>query len=124
MRRLFVAFAPLLLLFTGCFTNTLPPETDGTKGRATLKIALDSWMNGGKMEDLKSGSPPITVYDPDWDAGNKLVKYDIDPTDGRAGVDLLLKVTLSVAKGDGPAKDKKVNFSVAIGSQTVVVRKE
>ena len=51
------------------------------------------------------------------------MKYAIDPPTAQ-GVDLLLKVTLTLNRKDGTTQDKKVNFSVAIGSKTVVLRKE
>ena len=73
---------------------------------------------------MKNGKPAIVAYDPDWEAGHKLTKYEIDSTDRRIGVDLLLSVTLSLQRTDGKSQDKTVNFSVAIGSQTVVLRKE
>jgi hypothetical protein len=120
MRRFSLAIAPLILILAGC-GNSLPPETDPAKGRELLKITLDAWVKGVKAEDLKSGSPAIAAFDPDWAAGYQLVKYDIAPTDGRVGVDLLVKVTLTLTK-DGKTMDRTVNFCIAIGSQNVVIR--
>jgi hypothetical protein len=114
---------PALALLTGC-SDPLPPQTDATKGREAIKIVLDTWVQGGKPEDLKKASPPIVAYDPDWEAGHKLTKYEIDPADKRMGVDLLLKVKLSLSRADGKAQDKTVNFTVAIGSETVVLRQQ
>ncbi len=125
MPRILISFAFVSLLLPGCRSGDgLPPETDPATGREALKTALDTWVNGGTMDDLKNGNPPIVAYDPDWEEGAKLVKYVIDPTNARAGVDLLLKVTLTLARPNGKTQDKAVNFSVAIGSQTVVLRKQ
>src|SRR5205814_618035 len=126
MRRITLLFPPwLLVLLAGCNTaGGLPPETDATRGRELLALVLDTWVRGGTVHDLKNGSPPITAYDPDWEAGARLVKYTIDPADGRAGVDLLLTVTLTLTQPDGKTREKTVNFSVAIGSQNAVLRKQ
>jgi len=118
-RTIFLGLA--LALFTGCGTP-LPPETDPAAGRNVLKTVLDTWARGGTPADLKAGQSPVVAYDPDWEEGYKLVKYEIAPTDRRAGVDLLVSVKLTVAKGSDKPREKTVNFTVAIGSQTVVIR--
>ncbi len=122
MSRALAPIAFLSLFLVGCSGGTLPPETDATQGRAVFAKVMDTWIAGGKPEQLKSDpQQPIIVADPDWSAGKKLTKYDVDPADDRAGVDLLLKVTLTF---DGGQK-KTVNFAVALGtSATVVTRKE
>jgi len=110
-----------LALLTGCGTS-LPPETDPAAGRDVLKTVLDTWAKGGTAADLKAGAPPVVAYDPDWEEGYKLVRYEIAPTDRRAGVDLLVAVKLTLTKGAGKPREKTVNFTVAIGAQTVVIR--
>jgi hypothetical protein len=122
MRRFAVGLAPLLLVLTSCMHNSLPEEADATRGRELAKLVLDTWAKGGTFADLKSGSPSIVAYDPDWADGAKLVKYDIGSTDGRVGVDLLLPVTLTLTRADGKSQEKRVNFIVAIGSQIAVLR--
>jgi hypothetical protein len=123
-RTLFVSLAPAVLVAAGCSSSSLPAETDPAKGREVLNRVLDSWVEGKPPEDLKSANPPIIASDPDWKAGAKLTKYEVDPTDGRMGVDLLLKVKLTMTGSDGKPRQKQVNYTVAIGSQTVVLRKE
>jgi hypothetical protein len=108
---------PLLLAVIGC-ERPLPQETDPAKGRETLKAALDTWVKGGAPADLK----PVVVSDPDWADGHKLTRYEIDPDDGRAGVDLLLKVKLTLQKKDGKTQEKQVNYVVGTNKQTVVLR--
>jgi hypothetical protein len=124
MRRLFACLAPACLVLAGCPGNSLPPETDSDKGREVLKTVLDAWVQGRSMDDLKAGSAPVVAYDPDWEAGRRLTGYEISPTDRRAGVDLLLSVTLALERKDGRVERKSVNFCVAIGSRTVVTRKQ
>jgi hypothetical protein len=112
-----------LALLTGCGPS-LPPETNPAKGRDVLKSVLDGWAQGKSMNDLKAGRPSVVAYDPDWEAGHRLKKYAIDPKDSRSGVDLLVSVTLSLERPDGRPTEKTVNFCVAMGSQTVVTRKQ
>jgi hypothetical protein len=119
LRRLPLGLA--LVLLTGC-SNSLPPEADPTTARAALKTVLDTWAKGGKAADLRAGNAPIIANDPDWEAGAKLIKYELDPTDNRIGVDLLVSVKLTLSKGDEKPREKTVNFSIAIGAQTVVLR--
>ena len=121
MRRYTLSFAPLFLILVGCGGNSLPSETEPTQGRMLLTTTLDAWVKGGKAEDLKSASPAIIAFDPDWAADYKLVKYDLAVENGRAGIDLLVKVTLTLQK-DGKTSDKTVNFSIATGAQNVVLR--
>jgi hypothetical protein len=123
MRSALPTFAIALFGLAGC-GSPLPPETDSARGREALKTVLDTWANGGTPDDLKKGSPAIVAYDPDWEAGLKLRKYEIDPADQRMGVDLLVKVTLSLDRPGGKTADKTVNFTVAIGQQTVVLRQQ
>ena len=121
MRRLALSVFPLLAAaVAGCSPtpNVLPAETPPEQGRQALKTALDVWQKGGKPADAR----PIVVADPDWEEGAKLTSYDVEPTNGRAGVDLLLKVKLSIQKKDGGGQTKTVNFVVGIGAQTVVLR--
>jgi hypothetical protein len=122
MHRFSFVLVPALLALSGCKDNSLPPETDTAKGREVLQTVLDAWVKGSTLDDFKKGSSSIVAYDPDWEAGAKLTKYEISPDDRRVGVDLLLSVKLTLSKGDGPPREKTVNFSVGIGSQTVVLR--
>jgi hypothetical protein len=124
MRWLSALVGTVLVTVLGCQGNTLPPETDPAQGRSALTTVLDIWVKGGAMADLQNASPPIVAYDPDWEAGHKLVKYEIAPTDRRSGVDLLVSVKLTLARKDGKSQEKTVNFSIAVGEKTVVTRKQ
>ncbi len=123
MRSILLVPAIVCIAFVGC-DSSLPPQTDSAKGREVMKRVLDTWKQGGTVEELKSGSPSVTARDPDWSAGSKLTSYEIADEDGRAGVDLVLTVKLSLTRSDGRTQEKKVNYTVGIGSSTVVVRNE
>lgn len=120
MRRTAVVLFPVFVLaLAGCGGNVLPAETDPAKGREILTSTLDAWVAGKSPDDLK----PMAVSDPDWKEGHKLTKFVIDPKDGRAGVDLLLKVKLTLQRKDGKTDEKTVNYVVGVNAtQTVVLR--
>lgn len=120
MRRIAVALVPFLVLaLAGCGGNVLPAETDPAKGREILTSTLNAWVDGKTPDSLK----PLVVNDPDWKEGYKLLKFAIDPKDERAGVDLLLKVKLTLQRKEGATTERTVNFVVAVNAtQTVVLR--
>ncbi len=122
MHKPVVVIAIFLPALAGCHGNRLPPETDPAQGREVLKAVLDAWAQGSSAADLKHARPAIVAYDPDWETGYKLASYQIAPADRRIGVDLLLTVTLSLTRGEAKPMTKTVNFSIAIGSQTAVLR--
>jgi len=123
MRRVIPTIAIAVLALCGC-DRPLPPETDPSAGRAALKTVLDTWAGGGSLEDLKTARPAIVAYDPDWEAGQRLRTYEIDSADRRMGVDLLVRVRLSLGGPGAKTRDKQVNFTVAIGKETVVLRQQ
>jgi hypothetical protein len=124
MRTLIFLGALLLVGLAGCTSNSLPPETNPAEGREALKRVLDTWVQGGKPDDLRNARQPIVTTDPDWETGHKLTKYEIDPAESRAGVDLVLTATLHLRRADGKPQEKKVPYTVAVGAQTVVLRKQ
>ncbi len=125
MRRttLRAALALALAAALGCGGGgtPLPPETDAAKGREALKTALEAWKRGGTTDELK---PTMTVSDPDWAAGRKLVSYEIAPEDARKGVDLLLSVKLTLDRGEGKPQTRTVRYIVAGADAKIVLRDE
>lgn len=45
--------------------------------RQALRAALDAWQAGKKPDELRQGSPPITVNDYDWATGRALAGYEL-----------------------------------------------
>jgi hypothetical protein len=102
----------------------MPPATDPTAGRELLRTVLETWKRGGTVAELTAATPPVHARDPDWEAGHRLAAYEIAPGDGRAGVDLVLTVKLTLARADGKTQEKKVGYVVGTGAATVVMRNE
>src|SRR5262245_12748988 len=100
MRRLILGLWPAFLVLAGC-GDSLPPQTDPIKGREVLTSTLTKWSAGKSMNDVRGESPPVVVYDPDWEAGQKLILFELDRADGRSGVDLLVSVKLTLEGKSG-----------------------
>ena len=124
MRSIWMTLFVGCVAFTGCGGgSSLPAETDVSKGREAMKTAMENWKQGGTVEELKKATS-ILARDPDWKAGLKLTKYEIGKENDRSGVDLVLSVKLTMAKAEGQTVEKKVKYTVGIGSSTVVFRNE
>ncbi len=112
--------APLLaVLPLGC--GGLKP-TDPDLARATLATTLDAWRDGRTIDDVTGGSPPITVADPAWKAGFKLVRYQVAETTRAAGFDLKIPVELWLEDSKGKTKQEKVKYTVSVEPSRTVIR--
>jgi hypothetical protein len=120
MRCLRLLLPFLIASLAGCGTS-LPPETDPAKGREALQLVLEAWKAGTSLDDFRKQNSIVT-WDPDWEAGHKLAKYELSPADKRSGVDLQVSVTLTIIGEGGKSRDRTVNFNIGIGAQTVVLR--
>ena len=110
----------LLLLVVGC---ARPPSTsDPDKAPGLVRTVLDAWKDGRTAESLKDGSS-IHAADPQWQAGARLIKYEIDEGGTRVeGYDVRCPVRLWL-EINGQAKGPvTVFYSVATTPNQVVVR--
>ena len=62
-----------LLLLAGCG----PSAAKMNEAQGYVQQALELWQKGGKPDELKSQTPPIEFHEAMWNAGEKLVKYDL-----------------------------------------------
>jgi hypothetical protein len=62
-----------LVLLAGCSFQAA--KIDEAKGY--VQQALELWQKGGKPDELKSRTPPIEFHEAKWNAGEKLVNFDI-----------------------------------------------
>jgi hypothetical protein len=109
----------------GC--NTGPPKpADPAAAREALDRALGAWREGQSAESLKSGDPPIVVSDHVWNRGARLLKYQIEPGDRRAGADQSFQVVLWLqddkSKGKAKERQEKTEYHVGTNSILTVVR--
>lgn len=69
--RWVVGFA--LVLLAGCG----PSAAKLNEAKDYVQQALELWQKGGKPDELASRTPPIEFHEAMWNAGEKLVKYDL-----------------------------------------------
>jgi hypothetical protein len=59
----------------GCSQSGTPSHPlDKDLARASIKQAMDAWVEGKSPKDLQ---PEVVVGDPDWNEGKKLVSWEI-----------------------------------------------
>jgi hypothetical protein len=113
----------------GCGSGP-PKPADPAAAREALDRALTAWKEGKSPESLKSDSPPIVVSDHSWSNGVRLVRYEIEPGDRRAGADQCFQVVLWLegAQSKGKSQSKvgerreKTEYNVGTNPILTVVR--
>jgi hypothetical protein len=120
------ASAAALIMATfaaGCSPGPRNAPVDPGKARDTLKAALESWKKGDPSNALEKGSPPIYVIDPDWQAGARLVDFQILGEGEEKDAQLFAKVRLVLRGSDGKEAPREVTFMVATAPNRTVARK-
>jgi hypothetical protein len=81
-------------------------------------IFLDAWKQGARPAALKAGSPSIIAGDYAWEAGAKLLSYEIAPTETNDGTNLHATVKLVL---DGPQSgDAQGDVVYIVGTSPVI----
>jgi hypothetical protein len=115
--RFAAVLAAALLL--GCGGST-PADPD--LARATLTAALDAWRDGRTIDEVSSGSPPITVADPAWKAGFKLSRYEVASNTRPVGFDLRMPVKLWLEDPKGKPVEESAKYTVSVQPARTVIR--
>ncbi len=118
--RLPALFALMLtgLVLSGCSSGTPKYAVDGDRARSALKATLDSW---------KQGQPPtaqagVTVQDMDWEAGYRLVDYQVLDEGKVENANLRCPVALTLRDPQGREVKKKVKYIVGTSPAVTVLR--
>lgn len=98
-----------LLLIAGCRFSA--PKLDEAKGY--VQQALELWHKGGKPDELASRMPPIEFHEAMWNAGEKLVKYEIGAAN-YVGKDHVVRceTRLTVRSRKGKERTESVVFEI------------
>ena len=123
-RILNAAALPFVLaaaLSAGCQAEIAP--TNAERARETLVSTLDAWKSGETAEAYTARSS-VTAIDSKWQAGTKLVGYEVLGDGQMDGFDWQLKVRLSLKDSKGKSFDEKAIYNVSTTPALVVVRNE
>jgi hypothetical protein len=97
----------LLSLIVGCGGG---PDLD--KSKTVVTTALDKWKAGATPADLSGDG--ITITDPDWRAGAKLLAYELKDASGQPQQGPRVVVTLNVQDRAGKKHNKEVAYEVRV----------
>ena len=107
-----------LRLFGSSRANRSTPSL----ARESLKIALDHWKKGEDSKTLQASATPMVAKDYEWDAGAKLLDYQIlDERSEDANLRVQVKITLS-QQGKSKAVEKKASYVVGTSPSVTVFR--
>jgi hypothetical protein len=124
-RRPFLTLLPCLagVLGAGCSSGPVHAPVDAGKAREVLTTALESWKKGDKIDALQAASPPVYVIDPEWQAGAKLLSYEVAGDGEEKDAHLFCPVRLTVRDPSGREVKREVTFVVSTAPNLTVSRK-
>lgn len=102
-------------VLAGCARDARSLTLDENKARDSVIEFLETWKNGGKVEELK---PRITGFDAAWDSGRKLVAYELLPDAKNDGANLHVTIAAVFEGKDG--KEAKSEIQYIVGTQPVI----
>jgi hypothetical protein len=120
--RLACVILGLAALASGCKRASPAQAVDPDQGREALRTTLTAWKNGQSAEALRQQSPAISVSDPKWQSGHRLIRYEIAENGEVVGFDLHCRVLLVLQSPSGSQIEEKALFCVSTAPALVVVR--
>lgn len=117
MNRWWVVAVPLVCV-AGC--GFPAAKVDEAKGH--VRAALDKWQAGGKADELKTASPPIEFHEGMWNAGEKLVSFEMGAAKYvDAAQAVRCEVKLTVRGKNNKTRTENVVYDVTLGPPVKVV---
>jgi len=107
----------------GCGGTPNPKPTDPTKAVAILKTTLEKWKNGTSIAALQKETPAVYASDEDWEAGEKLVAFELRDVLDQGGFDTRIPVRLNIQSPNGLLW-KEVEYNVSVGETSVNIMKQ
>ena len=90
----------LAMAFLGCSQETPSHPLDEQVARTSVQTAMQAWADGKTPADLK---PEIIIGDLAWEHGEKLVSFEIVPTEETSdGSNLYIRVIRKFESSDSP----------------------
>jgi hypothetical protein len=107
----------------GCGGVPVPKETDPTKAVTVLKTALEKWKSGTSIDALQKETPPVYASDEDWEAGSKLMAFELRDVLDQGGFATRIPVALHIQSPNGLLW-KEVEYKVTVGQKAVNIMKQ
>lgn len=113
-------FGFLTTLLLGC-SKPLEEPVDPGKATDVLNAAFGAWKEGEGYGELKRRQPAIYFNEPEWEAGKKLLNYDLGPVTltGRQG---RCSVKLTLQDKAGKVTERKIGYQVDTTPNMVITR--
>lgn len=112
------------VLASGCGNSRAQSSEELDRARSSLQAALDAWKNKETPKKLQARSPAIQISDPDWNAGTRLLDFEIQRTEGDKDKATRCHARLSLQDRAGKKSDKDVVFDVRASSSEVVIGRD
>lgn len=115
-----LALCALAALVVGC-EKKLDEPVDPGKAAEVLNTAFDAWKQGAAHGELAQRQPPIYFKEPEWEAGKKLLNYEVGPVTlaGRQG---RCSVKLTLQDGAGKVTERTIGYQVDTHPNKVITR--
>ncbi|HEV3263534.1 MAG TPA: hypothetical protein VG013_42250 [Gemmataceae bacterium] len=111
-----------VIVIVGCSRPQRAGPVNPSAAREALRTSLESWKKGDQMRSLRERSPAIVVQDLDWEAGYRLIDYQIIGDGKDDNVNLLCPVQLTLVDKQGRQVKKKVSYIVSTDPRITVFR--
>jgi hypothetical protein len=105
----------LLLLVAGCGGG---PDLD--KARSAVKTSLDAWKQAGTPQKLSEQA--ITIAEPDWQAGYRLLDYELKDASAQPQQGPRVVVVLNLQDRAGKKVNKEVAYEVILEDKVRIGR--
>ena len=104
----------------GCGKN-LEEAVDPGKAGEVMSTALEAWKQGDAYGALEKRQPPIYFNEREWEAGKKLLKYEVGPValsgrQGRCSVKVILQDSA------GKVTERAIGYQIDTTPNAVITR--
>lgn len=118
-----LALACGLLIASGCGGGIPAPQTaDAEEAKGILEGVLESWKKGEKADSLKAATPSVVAWDPSWERGDRLSRFELQGSGTPSGAERKFRVALWLTNAKSKDARQVVNFKVGTAPVITVLR--
>jgi hypothetical protein len=111
-----------LIISAGCGGIPAPQTADADEAQGVLERVLESWKKGERAESLKTAAPSIVAWDPRWERGDRLSKFELQGPGTPSGAERKFRVALWLTNAKSKEAREVVNFKVGTAPVITVLR--